>query len=107
MREALTPAEAVLWESLRKRRLDGHRFRCQHPVGRFILDFYCPALRLAIEVDGAAHDHRGDYDTARTDALAAHGYRILRFRNDEVLTDLPTVLDRIRAVAKQAGPASG
>ena len=57
MRQALTPAEFMLWEALPERRLSGFRFRCQHPVGRFILDFYCPAHRLVIEVDGGVHDN--------------------------------------------------
>jgi very-short-patch-repair endonuclease len=91
----MTPAEQRLWQALQGRRLGGLRFRRQHPVGPFILDFYCPACRLVIEVDGGVHDGQVEYDEARTQQLAAHGYRVFRFRNEEVMTDLPAVLSRI------------
>ncbi len=97
MRQALTPAEFMLWEALRGRRLAGLRFRCQHPVGRFILDFYCPAHRLVIEVDGGVHDDKIEYYEARATVLHGYGYRVLRFRNEEVTSDLPAVLARITA----------
>jgi very-short-patch-repair endonuclease len=92
-----TPAEARLWERLRRNQLCDAGFRRQHPIGSFILDFYCPAHRLAVEVDGAIHDQQAEYDQARTDSLAAHGIRVIRFRNEEVLDDLPDVLQRIEA----------
>ena len=102
MRAAPTPAEAALWEALRGRRLDGLRFRSQHPLGQFVLDFYCPARRLAVEVDGGFHDARADQDAARTAVLAAYGIRVLRVRNGDVLTGLPAVLDAIRRAAQEA-----
>ena len=97
MRQALTPAERTLWEALRERRLAGPRFRCQHPVGRFILDFYCPAHRLVIEVDGGVHDDQIEYDEARATVLHGYGYRVLRFRNEKITSELPAVLARITA----------
>jgi len=97
MRASMTAPERFLWEALRKRQVDGLRFRSQHPLGRFILDFCCPSIRLAIEVDGP--DHRPDTDEARDEHLFAYGYTVLRFSNEEVLTDLGSVLARIRAVA--------
>ena len=97
LRRHSTPAEAKLWEALRGRRLAGYKFRRQHPVGRFILDFYCPELKLAIEVDGEIHEYQPDYDKARTAQIEAWGDRVLRFSNDEVLYHLPAVLDRILA----------
>ena len=57
LRNNLTTAEALLWSALRNKQLAGLRFRCQHPVGNFILDFYCPSLKLVIEVDGRIHAH--------------------------------------------------
>ena len=57
LRQEATPAEQILWDALRAGRLDGHKFRRQHPVGRFILDFYCAKIRLCIELDGEAHEH--------------------------------------------------
>ncbi|ACK66239.1 protein of unknown function DUF559 [Rippkaea orientalis PCC 8801] len=95
----LTPAEAYLWEALRGKKLKGLKFRCQHPVGRFILDFYCPSCKLAIEIDGSSHDTKQEYDQVRTEKLAQYGYRVLRFTNEEVMTDLSRVLAEIEKVA--------
>lgn len=95
LRQQLTPAEAKLWEALRGRQLKGLKFRCQHPIGRFIVDFYCPSLKLVIEVDGNIHAQRQDYDQARNNKFNNLGYRVLRFTNDEVIHDLPKVLNQI------------
>jgi very-short-patch-repair endonuclease len=95
LRQQLTPAEACLWQAIRNRQLNGLKFRRQHPVGRFILDFYCPAYKLAIEVDGGIHLDRVEYDTARTKHLESYGYRVIRFKNEEVLNDLDRVLNAI------------
>ena len=95
LRQQLTPAETRLWEAIRNRQLNGWRFRCQHPVGRFIVDFYCPAYKLVIEVDGDIHLEQVEYDTARTEQLEDYGYRVIRFNNDEVLTNLDRVLNAI------------
>lgn len=97
MRREATPAEAKLWEALRGRGVGGFRFRRQHPVGRFVLDFYCPIRKLGVELDGGVHDHQRERDAEREAVLAAGGYRVIRFRNEEVLTDLPAVLARIEA----------
>ncbi len=97
MRDRSTPAEARLWEALCCRQLDGLRFRRQHPLGRFIVDFCCPSRRLIIELDGPVHEKQQEYDTARTATLTRYGYHVLRFSNDDVLGNLPAVLDRIRA----------
>ena len=103
LRLAMTPAEERLWEALRGRRLRGRRFRAQHPLGPFILDFCCPAERLVVELDGGIHEAvaQAAHDAARTAHLEAHGYRVLRFRNEEVLADLPAVLQRIGAALAQ------
>ena len=104
-RKAPTPAEAILWAALRNRKLDGLRFRRQHPVGTTILDFYCPEFRLAVEVDGAYHDapEQKARDAERTHFQELKGYRIVRFRNEEILNDLGVVLETIRA-ATRASP---
>jgi very-short-patch-repair endonuclease len=108
LRQKLTPAEAILWEALRGRKLEGLKFRCQHPIGRFIADFYCPSLKLIIEIDGEIHTQQQDYDQARTDQLEDFGYSVLRFTNDEVINDLPKVLNRIiEAVQIQFPPELG
>jgi very-short-patch-repair endonuclease len=97
LRREMTEAEEVLWRALRGRGVGALRFRRQHPVGRFVLDFYCPAAKLCVEVDGDIHDEQEERDEARTAALATGGYRVLRFRNEEVLNDLPSVIARIEA----------
>ena len=100
-RAAMTPAERSLWAALSGRQLGGLRFRRQHPLGPFVLDFCCPARGLVVELDGAGHDdpEQAGRDAARSARLRDHGYRVLRFRNEEVLADRPRVLDAIAAAA--------
>jgi very-short-patch-repair endonuclease len=100
LRQHLTPAEAKLWNALCRRQIAGLKFRCQHPVGRFIVDFYCPSCKLVIEVDGDIHNQQEVYDEARTEQLQSFGYRVLRFTNEEVLSNLQTVLDRITQIVE-------
>lgn len=90
-----TPAEALLWEHLRNRRFMGLKFRRQHPLGRFVADFYCAQHRLVVELDGAVHQKRGEYDDLRTEELEAKGYRVLCFTNSQVVQDLEWVLEQI------------
>lgn len=75
-------------------------FRRQHPLGPFILDFCCPAHRLVVEVDGGVHAEQAEYDADRTQHLERYGYQVLRVPNHEVLTDLPSVLGRIKSAAR-------
>ncbi|MBV9851796.1 MAG: DUF559 domain-containing protein [Armatimonadetes bacterium] len=110
MRREMTPAERVLWEALHGKQLVGLRFRPQHPVGQFALDFYCPAAKLVIEVDGDIHDLRQEEDAVRTKHLEAYGCHVIRFRNEEIMHSLPAVLDAIRKAASarvKAKPPSG
>jgi very-short-patch-repair endonuclease len=95
LRQNLAPAEQKLWQALQNRQLSGLRFRSQHPVSTFILDFYCAELHLAIELDGEIHEYHQDYDDERTAQLNHLGYRVLRFRNEVVMTDLENVLRQI------------
>jgi very-short-patch-repair endonuclease len=99
MRREPTEAEKVLWQALQKQQLDGTRFRRQQVVGSYILDFYCLAYRLAIEVDGKGHEETGQkqYDQERTDFLSEKGITVLRFPNNRVVSDLEGVLCDIRA----------
>jgi very-short-patch-repair endonuclease len=101
MRKAPTPAEDVLWEWLRGRRFGGLRFRRQHPIGRFIVDFYCAEKRLIIEVDGPVHETTQEQDAARQQALEMQGFRVLRLKNCEVTESIANVLARIQAAAKE------
>ena len=100
LRKEATPAEQVLWEALRDRRCGELKFRRQHAVGTVILDFWCPELRLAIEVDGSIHDDPrvAERDQERQLAIQRYGVRFLRFSNEAVLHDLQAVLEEIRAL---------
>lgn len=99
LRQPMTSAEQMLWQALRNRKLGGFKFRRQHAVGPFILDFYCSACKLAVELDGQVHTQRTEYDRERTAHLNAYGCRVIRFDNEEVLGDLPSVLARILRAA--------
>ncbi len=107
MRHNPTPAEARLWEALSGQKLGGLKFRFQHPVGQFVLDFYCASCKLAGEVDGGVHDARTEEDAARTQLLQIHQYRVIRFRNEEVLTNLEAVLSQILTAAPPPPPILG
>jgi len=97
MRKAMSEPEVMLWSRLRGRSPDRPTFRRQHPFGSFILDFYCPAARLAIEVDGATHcDEAGQAkDRARDSWLMSQGVRVSRIPAAEVYRDLSEVVDGI------------
>jgi very-short-patch-repair endonuclease len=84
LRQPQTPAEQKLWALLRGRNLAGYKFRRQHPIGNFIVDFYCPQAKLVIEVDGDIHAAQQEYDAARTVWLQERGYRVIRFANREI-----------------------
>jgi len=97
LRKSMTPAEQLLWECLRDRRLAGLKFRRQHAIGRYIVDFYCHEHRLIIELEGSVHDRpeQAEHDKVRKRELEAQGFRVLTFRNEEVLNDPEGVLQRI------------
>ncbi len=107
LRGEQTEAEDVLWERLRRRRLKGLKFRRQHPIGRFVVDFCCPDLRLVVEVDGEVHREQMEYDTVRTQALEAKGYQVIRFTNEQVLTGLDIVVAQILYCAHSPSPTGG
>jgi very-short-patch-repair endonuclease len=98
LRTSLTPAEARLWKYLKVSRLLERKFCRQHSAGRYILDFYCPSEKLAIELDGTAHDcdFAQKHDWIRDRFLRDNGIRVLRFQNDDVMTNLDGVLSEIR-----------
>lgn len=98
LRNKSTPAEAVLWRSLKNRQLEGKRFRRQYSIGNYILDFYCQEEKLAIELDGAHHftEEGIKYDKIREEYLNSIGIRILRFENAAVFNFHESVLDTIK-----------
>jgi very-short-patch-repair endonuclease len=93
-----TPAEAVLWKSLQSRQIIGKRFRRQHSIGRYVVDFYCPESRLIVELDGDYHFSPTieGYEEERTRFLETLGLRVLRFENRDVLENLEGVLETIK-----------
>lgn len=97
LRKNPTKAEAILWEHLRKKQIKGLKIRRQHPMCRFILDFYCVEARLGIELDGSVHLHQeqSEYDDARSLELSDYEVKILRFWNSEVIKYVDKVVDRI------------
>jgi very-short-patch-repair endonuclease len=102
LRKGQTDAESLLWHLLRGRNLLGFKFRRQHPIDRYILDFFCPEASLAIELDGGQHGAQIAYDSKRTQHLERRGIKVLRFWNNEVLTETEVVMSEIwRHLASQ------
>jgi very-short-patch-repair endonuclease len=102
MRRTPTEPEKRLWRKLSNAQLDGHKFRRQSVIGRFIADFLCPQKALIVEVDGDTHDKAKD--RLRDDVLARRGFRVLRVTNDEVMTNMDGVLQYILSVFAAAPP---
>ena len=97
LRNAMTAAEAMLWERLRANRLAGFHFRRQQVIDGFIVDFYCHAAKLVIEVDGPIHEDQREYDTARDEVLMWRALRVVRFSNEAIENNLIDVLERIKS----------
>jgi very-short-patch-repair endonuclease len=95
LRVDATDVERRLWQRLRSAQIDGASFRRQHPAGRYILDFYCAALHLAIELDGGQHAQATQQDRLRDEWLAQRGVTVLRFWNSDVTENLNGVLEVI------------
>ena len=97
MRKYPTEAEKLLWEHLRMMRREGFIFRRQHPIDIFITDFYCHKIKLAIEVDGEVHDESiaQEYDDGRSGELERYGIKVIRFKNEDVLDNIESVMNSI------------
>ena len=95
LRNNSTVAESLLWRVLRNRLCGGWKFRRQQGLGPYILDFYCPELRLCIELDGSSHDYRYEHDEERTTYLSLQGISVLRYKNEQVYTNPQLVADDI------------
>ncbi len=97
MRSAPTLSELKLWTHLRKRQIARFKFRRQYVIHTFIVDFYCPAAKLIIEVDGPIHFSQGELDKEREEYLKSLGYRVIRFTNEQVTANLEAVIMIIRS----------
>ena len=101
MRRNPTLSEERLWRRLRDRRLLGLKFRRQHAIDRFIVDFYCAEVQLVVEVDGEVHGRSVQEDAIRQDVLESRGWRVLRFTNSEIDNSLEGVLKKIKEAISQ------
>ncbi len=103
LRNNMTKAESILWEYLKNKKLGGYKFRRQYSVDSFIIDFYCPKVKLGIEVDGEVHftDEAKEYDENRSGFLSDFGIEIIRFKNDEVFNNVEMVLKIIEQKLKE------
>jgi len=99
LRANLTEAEEKLWKSLRGNKLEGYKFRRQHPLGLYIVDFYCHSLKLAIEIDGEYHftEKQKLMDDNRTKEIEFQGVNVIRFTNQEVMNDITQVIEKIKS----------
>ncbi|MEO8613303.1 MAG: type ISP restriction/modification enzyme, partial [Chloroflexota bacterium] len=106
LRQRQTPAESILWETLRDRRLDNMKFRRQHAIENtaYVADFLCYEARLVIEVDGGIHEHQIENDAIRQANIEAQGYDVVRFSNAQILNDLENVLTTIVRTARMKAP---
>ncbi len=95
LRKVMTDAERLLWRNLRNRHMGGHKFRRQHPVGSYVVDFVCMEKKVVIELDGGQHSFKLSSDAKRSDYLIAKGYTVMRFWNNEVLQETDAVLNTI------------
>ena len=107
-RKNATEAEDKLWQEVRNRKIDGFKFRRQHPIAGFIPDFVCLEQKLIIEIDGEYHNTKDQqqYDIARTEWLKEHNYSLLRFTNEQVLNEMPVVFQKIKEMLQNSKAAS-
>ena len=98
LRNNPTKAESMLWKALQKKQLDGRKFRRQHSLANFIVDFYCPTEKLVVELDGQVHNNsiNQEYDSKRTQILNEYGIKVVRFENKLVFEQMDMVLDAIK-----------
>jgi very-short-patch-repair endonuclease len=100
LRRNQTDAEKVLWAHVRSKKFLGMKFFRQYSVGPYILDFYCPEIKLAVELDGGQHSQpeNREYDNARTEYIRAHGINVMRFWNNEIMSEIDGVLAKLEAI---------
>ena len=103
LRKKSADAESFLWEYLKNGKVEGIRFKRQYSVERFVLDFYAPKLKLAIEVDGPIHDKKeqAEHDEMRSDFLLNTGIKFIRFKNEEIQNNIFKVIERIKKIVNK------
>jgi very-short-patch-repair endonuclease len=103
LRKRMTPEERIIWQELRSNRLGAH-FRRQQALAPYIVDFYCHAARLVVEVDGSPHREQQGYDRMRDDYFRRQGIRVIRMSNESVRVDLASVIAAIRVALRTRSP---
>ncbi len=103
LRKQQTKTEHIVWQHIRAKRLKGLKFKRQQPLGNYIVDFICFEASLIIEIDGGQHAENKEYDKQRDDWLQTQGYKVLRFWNNDVLTNFEGVYDSICAYLTEVG----
>src|SRR6266513_1882889 len=108
LRKNATDCERILWRHLRNRRFADYKFRRQYPIDRYILDFYCPSAKFAIELDGSGHDSSASVkrDRVREKFLTEQGIAVVRFWNHQVREELDSVLETIWLALENRGTPS-
>jgi len=101
LRQQVVPAEALIWKALRNRALAGFKFRRQHPIGQYVVDFASIACKLAVELDGETHLRRKNADLNRTKFLESQGWQVLRFWNTDVYDELEAVKEAVYRMCVQ------
>lgn len=95
LRKHMTPTERILWSKISNKKL-GVKFRRQHPIKNYIVDFYCHTSKIVIEIDGKIHDYQKEYDSGRQAEIEQFGIKVLRFTNQEIYEDIPSVINKIK-----------
>jgi len=101
LRNNATPAEAILWRALKGKSAAGYKFRRQQGIGPYILDFYCPHLKLCIELDGSSHEYKAEYDANRSTYLQSLSIRVIRFTNEQVWASVNDVVAEIIRIGNE------
>jgi very-short-patch-repair endonuclease len=106
LRRNQTDAERAFWAKVRNKQFSGMRFFRQYSIGPYILDFYCPTVKLAVELDGGQHNqtYGREYDAARSEYLKAQGIGVIRFWDNEVLVDIQSVLSKLALIVTPLHP---
>jgi very-short-patch-repair endonuclease len=100
LRKNMTPAEVKLWDQVRKKQL-GVRFKAQHPLSFFVVDFYCHKAKLVVELDGPIHRFNSQYDDSRQSEIEQLGIMVLRFKNEEVVNDIERVIKKLQTIINE------
>jgi very-short-patch-repair endonuclease len=103
LRKTQTEAEKILWSKLNKNQVLGLQFRRQHPIDKFIADFFCPKIKLIIEIDGSIHDipEHHNHDLGRTDILNDFGITVVRFSNEQIITEIDYTVNQIEKISEK------